>query len=91
MLEAMVRKNGYICDDSESSCGESHEMYDETHSLSDYLEQNRRDKIYIWVFEPTNGTKVLWRTAILFISQRQGGRGGLFREKGRWLEVKDSL
>ena len=30
MLDEMERKNGKICDDSDSSYGEKHEMVDET-------------------------------------------------------------
>ena len=34
-------------------------MDDETYSLYDYLDQNSRDEIYIYIYEPTNGAKYL--------------------------------
>ena len=34
-------------------------MFDETYSLSDDFEQNSRDKIYIWISEPTNVAKYI--------------------------------
>ena len=58
-MEAMERKNGKIFDDSDSTCGEEHELYGETQSLSDSLEQNTRDNKYIWLSESTNSAKYL--------------------------------
>ena len=48
MLEATERKNGKICDDSDSICVEEHEMDDDNYSLSDALEQNTIYNIYIY-------------------------------------------
>ena len=39
MLEAMGRKNGKICDDTDSRFGKEHEMYDDTYSLYDDFEK----------------------------------------------------
>ena len=37
-------KNGSMHDDYDLSCGEEHEMDDESLSMSDDLEENNRDK-----------------------------------------------
>ena len=58
-------------------------MFDETYSLSDDFEQNSRDKIYIWISEPTNGAKHLVEGNHIVYFQRMDGRRGLFREKVR--------
>ena len=50
--------------------------------MSDALEKNTRDKLYIWLSETTNGNNILWRVTILFISQIMGDRYGLFIAKG---------
>ena len=34
-------------------------MYNDTYYMPDDLKQNNRDKIYIWISEPTNGEKYL--------------------------------
>ena len=47
IMEEMERKNGKICDNSYSSCGEEHEMYNNTYYPSDSLEQNNIDNIYM--------------------------------------------
>ena len=47
ILDPMELKNVKICDDSDSSCGEEHEMDDDTYSLSGALDTNSRDNIYI--------------------------------------------
>ena len=41
-------------DDSDFSCGEDHEMYDDTYSMADALEDNNRYKIYIYLSYTTN-------------------------------------
>ena len=41
MMESMEWKNGKICDDSDSRCGEEHEMDDDTQYRSDVLEKER--------------------------------------------------
>ena len=38
ILEAMEWKNGKMCDNSDSSCGEEHEIDDDTKYLSNSLE-----------------------------------------------------
>ena len=50
-----------------------------------------RNRIYIWISEPTNGKKVIWRVTILFISQRMDKIGGLFRAKLRGPEIIKSF
>ena len=59
MMEAMECKNCHIYDESDSSCGEEHEMNDETYSLSGVLDENIIDKIYIQISELINGKKDL--------------------------------
>ena len=39
MLEAMERINYNICDDSDYSCGEEHEIDDDTYSMYGFLEK----------------------------------------------------
>ena len=34
-------------------------MDDGTYSLSDSLEKNTRNNVYIWISEPTNGENIL--------------------------------
>ena len=63
-LDETERKNGNICDDSDYSFGEEHEMDYNTYSLSDTLEQNIiyiyiYIYIYIWISGQTNGEKYL--------------------------------
>ena len=72
MLEAMEKKNGNICDDSNSICGEEYEIDDNTHSMSDELEQNTRDNIYICISEPTNVAKSLVKGSIIFYLSENG-------------------
>ena len=48
ILEAMELKNGKIFDDSDSRFGEEHEIDDENYAMSNDLEQNTRDNIYIY-------------------------------------------
>ena len=55
--------------------------------MSDALEENTRDKLYIWISETTN-RKILWGVNIFFISQRTGDKDGLFIAKVRWPEGK---
>ena len=59
--------------------------------MSDALEENTRDKIYIWLSETTNRKNNLVEGNNIFISQRMGDRDGLFIEKGRWTEGKNTL
>ena len=49
MLEAMALKNGKISDESDYSCGQEHEIYDESYSLSGSLEKITRYNIYIYI------------------------------------------
>ena len=51
--------------------------------MSDALEENTRDKLYIFLSEKNNGKNILSRVTIFFISQRMGDRDGLFIEKVR--------
>ena len=43
-------KNNKICDDSDSRCGEEHEMDDDTYSIPDAIRQKSRDNIYIYIY-----------------------------------------
>ena len=47
MMEAMELKNGNICDNYNSRRGVEHEIDDKTYSLSDALEQNTIDNIFM--------------------------------------------
>ena len=49
--------------------------------MPDDLKQNNRDKIYIWISEPTIGSKDLMVDNNIFISQIMGDIGSLFRAK----------
>ena len=49
--------------------------------MSDALEENTRDKLYIFLSEKTNGKNILWRVTMFLISQIMGDRYGLFIEK----------
>ena len=59
--------------------------------MYDSLEENTRDKLYIWISERTNGEKYLVEGNSLFIYQRMGDRGGSFISKGRLTEGKNTL
>ena len=59
--------------------------------MSDTLEENNRDKLYIWISETTNDKKDIVEGNNIFISQRMGERGRLFRAKVRWSEGKKIL
>ena len=75
-MKAMEWKIGKMCDDSNSSCGEEHETYDDTESLSDSLWENIRDKLHIWISETTNGKKYLVEgNNIVYFSENGWGRG----------------
>ena len=50
MLEVVEPQNGNICDDSDSRCGQEHEMVYVTCSLFDALEQNNKDNTHIYVY-----------------------------------------
>ena len=53
--------------------------------MSDALEKNTRDKLYIWLSGQTNEKNLVGGNNI-FISQRVGDRYGLLIEKWRWTE-----
>ena len=54
--------------------------------MSDALEENTRDKIYICLSDTINGKKILGRVAIFLIYQTMDEKGELFRAKWRWPE-----
>ena len=81
-----------ICDDSNSSFGEDHEIYYDTYSLSDDLKQNTIDNKYIYgSLEKPMAQKILLGVTRLFIYHRMGERGWLLRAKGRLPERKKFL
>ena len=80
MLDEREHKNVQICDESDYSYKEEHECI-MTLTLCLIPLKKSRDKIYIWISEPTNGTKYIVEVTILFICQRMGWRRGLFRGK----------
>ena len=49
--------------------------------MSDTLEENTRDKLYIWLSETTNGKNILWKVTIFFIYKIMGDIYGLFIAK----------
>ena len=57
--------------------------------MSDALEKNTKDKLYIWLSDTTNGEKYLVEGSNFFIYKRMDERGGLFKAKKRWPEVKN--
>ena len=81
ILEAMEHENGQIYDESDSGCGEEHEMDGYTYSLYGSLEKNSRDKIYIWISEPTNGAKDLVEGNNIFYFRDWVGEGGCSEQK----------
>ena len=90
MLDEREHKNVQICDESDYSYKEEHECI-MTLTLCLIPLKKSRDKIYIWISEPTNGTKYIVEVTILFICQRMCGRRVLFREKGRLIKGKNIL
>ena len=74
-----------------SAIGEEHGIEDKTYSLSISFYQNTIDKMYLWISEPTNGSKYLVKGKKLFVYQRMDERGGLFREKVKLPDGKNSL
>ena len=48
--------------------------------MSDTLEENTRDKIYIWIYEK-NGKKDLMEGSNIFYLSENGQERGLLREK----------
>ena len=44
ILESIYCENGKICDEFDCSCGEEHEMYDDTYYMPDALYENHIDK-----------------------------------------------
>ena len=86
----MGHENGKICDDFDYICGDEHEMENYTYSLSDAIENNTRDKIYIYgSLNQPMAKNILWIVTTLFFYKRMGERGALFRTKWIWAQVKD--
>ena len=54
-----------MCDDSDSSFGEEHEMNYYKYSISDSLGENTKDKLYIWISD-TNNEKIDFVEGIVF-------------------------
>ena len=64
-------------------------MDDDTYSMSDALVQNNRDKVYIQIFETTNGAKYLVKgNNIVYLSDNGQCKGVIHNKKKMTISQK---
>ena len=80
-METIEHKNGQICDDYDYSCKKEHEMSDNYYNIYGSLEKNGRDKVYIWFYNTTNGTKDIMESNNIVYFSGTGCKRGVIKIK----------
>ena len=87
ILEALEWKNGKIYDDSDSSCGKDHEMDGYNLSMSDRIEENPIDKLYIWLSNTINGERDIVEGNTIFYLSENGWDRRVIQSKTKMTRI----